>query len=501
MPCRYCLRSKLRFRLSFAEKPRWLCAIGGVGSQSQHARWKCWLKLATHHKEGTFVMVNDINTKEKAREQLMTLASHLGKRRDAILQCWRTTTVNVPELTIASSLTRLQFNDHIPGVLDAFEHKLQVWPDEESPQAHHEEKAKVKEHGLQRWQQGYQLRELTREWGHLQMCLMRELEDYALVHPELEPLVMATARLTWAHMCWDGISDSTTQYWRLHQAEATGHVRELEQALNTLNELDRARAATWREAAHDLRGSMNVVTVATSVLDDKHVPEPMRLEFSNLLQKGVSSLNEMLSDLMSLARLDAGLEQRKNVPFDAGILMADFCTASLPLAQARGLFLKMEGPSSLLVEGDRIKIQRILQNLLLNALKYTQRGGVKVIWGPGEGRNTKHWMFCVQDTGPGLNTGPGAPLARQLYKATQTAHAVDEIHGQGMVVEESTNAPTVHAQSETLPASQQPGEGVGLSIVKRLCELLDASLELETSPGEGTTFRVVLPHRYDDGAS
>jgi signal transduction histidine kinase len=40
------------------------------------------------------------------------------------------------------------------------------------------------------------------------------------------------------------------------------------------------------------------------------------------------------------------------------------------------------------------------------------------------------------------------------------------------------------------------GEGIGLAIVKRLCELLDASLELETAPGEGTTFRVIFPHRY-----
>jgi signal transduction histidine kinase len=74
----------------------------------------------------------------------------------------------------------------------------------------------------------------------------------------------------------------------------------------------------------------------------------------------------------------------------------------------------MQGPQSLPVEGDRAKIQRISQNLLLNALKYTQRGGVTVIWGAEESHDTKNWMFCVQDTGPGLNAGPGAPLARPL---------------------------------------------------------------------------------------
>jgi signal transduction histidine kinase len=443
--------------------------------------------------------VNDINATQKTREQLRALSEHLCERRDAILQGWRTSTENSPELTIASSLTNVQFNDHIPGVLEAFAHKLRAWPDEQSAQAQLEEKEQVTGHGLQRWQQGYQLRELTREWGHLQMCLMEELEEYAIAHPDLEPPVMMTARRALAHLCWDGISDSTTQYWRLHQAEAAGHVRDLQQALTTLNELDRARAEAWREAAHDLRGSLSVVKGATSMLDRKDMPEPVRDEFFDILQIGVSSLHDMLNDLMSLARLEAGQELRNVAPFDAAAFLIDFCTTSMPIAEERGLYLKMEGPESLPVEGDRPKIQRIVQNLLLNALKYTQRGGVTVIWGLREDPDARSWMFCIQDTGPGLDSGPGAPLARQLYEATQSSHEVDDLHGKDAPETPVANAPTVPAQSETLPANQIPGEGVGLSIVKRLCELLDASLELETSPGEGSTFRVIMPCRYDKG--
>ena len=57
-------------------------------------------------------------------------------------------------------------------------------------------------------------------------------------------------------------------------------------------------------------------------------------------------------------------------------------------------------------------------------------------------------------------------------------------------------ATTLPSASEALPANQQPGEGVGLTIVKRLCELLDAGLELATKPGHGSTFRVILPRTY-----
>jgi hypothetical protein len=190
-----------------------------------------------------------IKSTETARAQLSALAMQLSAQRNTILKRWRTATENVPGLTIASSLTRFQLNDHIPGVLDAYAATLRAGSGPASRSAQKEEKTQISEHGLQRWQQGYQLRELTREWGHLQMCVLAELEDYALAHPDLESSVMPTARRAWSQLCWDGISDSATQYWRLHQAEAAGYVRELEQALATLNELDQSRAAAWRETA------------------------------------------------------------------------------------------------------------------------------------------------------------------------------------------------------------------------------------------------------------
>ena len=432
---------------------------------------------------------------EEARAQFAALAAHIVEQRDAILQHWRLAAANAGELAIVSSLTRQQFNDHIPGVIAAFSRTLRA-PHVVNKHALRREKEQVTEHGLQRWQQGYQLHELACEWGYLQICLMEELESYAAAHAALDPLVMPTARRALARLCWDGIAESTEQYWRLQQAEAAGNVRDLEHALATLNELDRARAEAWREAAHDLKGSVTVVKGAASVLQIDDVPEPVRLQFFDRLQRGVASLHDMLNDLMSLARLEAGHEQRVLTTFDASALMVDFCTVSQPLAHERGLQLNMYGPDTLPVEGDRTKIQRLLQNLLLNAIKYTQRGGVTVIWNAGKDSDPDHWMFCVQDTGPGLDPGLAAPLARQLYEATQVARSVEHVAG----TPRPPHAPTLPAQSITLPVGELPGEGVGLSIVKRLCELLDASLEFSTRPGEGSTFRVILPRRYPASA-
>jgi signal transduction histidine kinase len=228
------------------------------------------------------------------------------------------------------------------------------------------------------------------------------------------------------------------------------------------------------------------------------LPEPVRLEVADILTKSVSALHDMLDDLLRLARLEAGHEQREITTFDAAALLRDFCTASQAIATDRGLFLKMDGPSALMVEGDRNKVARILQNLLLNAVKYTQRGGISVTWGLDTTRDTNRWTFSVQDTGPGIDEAETAVLAQQLHAATEIADEVRDMSTDRR--RDMAPAVTLPSASEALPLSQQPGEGVGLTIVKRLCELLDASLELATKPGHGSTFRVMLPRTYAEPA-
>jgi signal transduction histidine kinase len=434
---------------------------------------------------------------DPAREQLSALASELLERRDAILAAWRAAGEAAPEHNIASSLSGAQFNDHIPAVLDCLGNTIQEWPGEQDPLAEKIDTEKVSEHGLQRWQQGYQLREVIREWGYLQMCVADELERYAAAHPFLEPSVMPTARRAWAQLCADGVTESATQYWRLNQTESAGHVNDLEHALSALHTMEHSRAEGWRTAAHDLRGSVTVVKGAATLLNGNGsaLPEPERVEAADMLSKSVSSLHDMLNDLLSLARLEAGHEQLELTTFDAATLLRDFCTASQAAATDCGLFLKMDGPSALPVVGDKNKVMRILQNLLLNAVKYTKRGGVSVTWGLDRGRDTDRWTFSVQDTGPGIDEGDAAPLAQELHNATEVANDVREASTDRR--RDIAPATTLRSASETLPQSLQPGEGVGLSIVKRLCELLDAGLELATKPGRGSTFRVILPRSYD----
>ncbi|MEA2490384.1 MAG: hypothetical protein QOH21_2176 [Acidobacteriota bacterium] len=431
-----------------------------------------------------------------AAGQAGALAASLFARREAILTAWRAAGERDAERGIASSLSRAQFNDHIPAVLDCLGHTIASWPVAQDEDAGSSQTARVCEHGLQRWQQGYQLRDLIREWGHLQICVADELERYGAAHPDLAPGLMPAARRAWTQLCADGVTESASQYWRLHQTESAGHVNDLEQAMAALQTLDRSRAEAWRTAAHDLRGSVTVVKGATTLLSGSGLPltEPVRAEVAEMLNKSVASLHEMLNDLLSLARLEAGHEQREITTFDAAALLRDFCAVSRSAAVSRGLFLTTEGPATLTVQGDKTKILRILQNLLLNALKYTPFGGVTVTWGVDTGRDTDRWTFSVQDTGPGLAENEAAPFAQELHQATEAANEAREASTDRR--RDVAPAVTLLSECEGLPLLQQPGEGVGLTIVKRLCELLDAGLELATSEGQGSTFRVMLPRAY-----
>lgn len=441
----------------------------------------------------------------RIKAALVALAQHLATRRQVILRNWQHSVELDSELTTSSGLSRAQFNDHIPQVLDAFERRLQAVDPVEKEVAFEDQKLSAAEHGLHRWQQGYHQRETIREWGHLQMCLLSELESYAQAHAELQPTVMPIARRALVRLCAEGVCESAASYERLQRTEAASRVRELQSALQHLRRLERQRAATWREAAHDLRGSVGAISSASTLLAREAEGGQGRGDTPQLLQRSVAALRTLLSDLIDLARLEAGEEYPQIAPFDAAALLREYCESVRPMAVQRSLFLEAEGPQRLVVEGDAIKVQRIAQNLVLNALAVTRLGGVRVLWEERIVSGVQQWLLSVQDTGPGF-AGPSgaAPLERALRAATEEAHAADE-HAErtGDPSGISQPAVTLPSESRSSPPGQSSGdegiaggEGIGLSIVKRLCELLDASLELETAPGKGSTFRVVFPQAY-----
>jgi signal transduction histidine kinase len=431
------------------------------------------------------------------------LAARLARRRRHLLGEWRRRVAADPVLTTANRLSRTQFEDHVPQVLDAFERRLLELdrPTPRAGQTSGEAAAQSAEnHGLHRWQQGYDQRETIREWHHLQMSLLAEIdrfEDDAGGGPAADRAAMAAARRALTELCLDGIEQSAARFMQMHRAEAALRLQDLERAMSHLVSIEAQRAAVLREAAHDLRGKVGTLRTVSTLLARPGLPEDARELASGALFRGVSSLHTLLDDLLDLSRLDAGLERRATESFDAARLLADQCDALRQVAHDAGLFLRFEGPPALPVSGDPVKIVRIMQNLVLNALRCTTHGGVVVHCALCEpaANAAPRWTLIVQDTGPGMPDDTRSPLARHLKEATTEACDLAELaspHG-------DVHRPALLAsRSEGDPMPAAAGEGLGLAIVKRLCELLDAGIDLETGAGKGTTFRIVFPAAYTD---
>ena len=431
---------------------------------------------------------------DSMQTELAMLGIHLSGRQDAILRAWQGAINRDPKLTTGDALPRSQLLDHIPAILATFVAELRAaaGATEGSDRVASAEQAgegPASAHGLQRWRQGYDLREVTRELGKLNECVIAELDAYSEAHPQVSHASAATARRIWSALSSTAIEQSVGQYFELEQREAAGQVQDLETALDEVRRLEEQRAELWRQAAHDLRGNLGVVANATVALTHTSLQESSRDDFVRILMRNVTSLHHLLEDVTSLARLQAGQEQRRIEPIDVSPIMQQLCEGIRPLAQQHHLFLRCDGPVGFATDGDPIKIRRIAQNLVLNAVKFTRQGGITVRWGDSDPSDPKRWMLLIQDTGPGLPVSGSAPLASALTAKPSPAAAAAP-------PADAAAAGGVRSSPGHEDRESAAGEGIGLSIVKRLCDMLNATVEVKSERGVGTTFQIRFPRQY-----
>jgi signal transduction histidine kinase len=423
----------------------------------------------------------------RARNALLRLAQYLRDHRAALLRAWREAVEADGEISTAETLARAQFIDHIPRILDAFELQLVARGEAEQAEARDERRRGVLDHGINRWLHGYHYRETMREWGHLQTCLADKVEEFALSEADLDARALRAAREMQVQLFVDCMTESAAAQVRLQQAEAASRLRDLEQALEQLRSLERDRADLWHEAAHDLRGNVSAVQLAATAFARAPLPSPG----ADVVERTTHTLTALLDDLTALARLEAGREQRSIGALQVDELLRELIHAMQPLAHERQLTLTA-ALTPLQARGDAVKVRRIAQNLILNGLKFTERGGVHVTAGLTQLGTLDSWELTVADTGVGISERASPAIARLLRSATREDKATSG---------EANFAPVqmLRSESEHTPRAAA-GEGVGLTIVKRLCELLDATIHIESAPGSGTTFRIMFPRDYPQDA-
>ena len=217
-----------------------------------------------------------------------------------------------------------------------------------------------------------------------------------------------------------------------------------------------SKSAFLAAASHDLRQPLHALSLLLSTLQER-TREP---EASALLAKiatSADSLDTLFKGLLDLSRLDAGSVTPEYKPVALGPLLLRLENDFRPLAQAKGLAFACAA-SNAWVTSDQDMLERLLRNLLDNAVKYTERGRIEI----GVEADAARVQIKVRDTGIGIDTRHRERIFEEYY------------------------------QIRNPERNRRRGIGLGLAIVKRTCELLGHAIRVQSEPRRGSTFELEL---------
>ncbi|MBB4798364.1 signal transduction histidine kinase/ActR/RegA family two-component response regulator [Brevundimonas bullata] len=228
-----------------------------------------------------------------------------------------------------------------------------------------------------------------------------------------------------------------------------------------------SRGAFLAAVAHDLRTPISAILTGADELERGAKPGSSRQQVALITDAGLM-MKALLDDLLDHARLDAGRMSVDSRDFDLRLLVSQTARLWAGPARAKGLRLRMEGARTLprMVRGDAMRLRQVLNNLISNAMKFTDDGAITLrlkAWPDEHGAHVL--LIDIEDTGPGMTE---AQLARLFTAFDQTTEGV---------------------------AARFGGSGLGLSISRDLIELMGGRLTVRSAPGQGSVFTlsVVLP--------
>ncbi len=231
-----------------------------------------------------------------------------------------------------------------------------------------------------------------------------------------------------------------------------------EEARRSAESATRSRSQFFAAASHDLRQPLQAIGIYVSLLRKR--ADRAALPLVSNLSSAVDSLSKLVEELLEISRLDSGAIQPRIEQVSVEELFKTLEQEFAPIAGARGLSLRVR-PVARALQTDVLLLQRVLRNLLANAIRYTARGGVLLA---ARVRPSGSVQIEVWDTGGGIAPGEVERIFEEFYRG------------------ESSKAENSGA-----------GFGLGLSIVRRICGLLQLPLSLSSRPGRGTVFRIELP--------
>jgi signal transduction histidine kinase len=239
---------------------------------------------------------------------------------------------------------------------------------------------------------------------------------------------------------------------------------ELDRRRRDAEEASSRKTRLLTSVSHDIRTPVSTINLMADLLCRTAGNDRLAVQVPDLahrLQASALALADLVGDVLDVARLDAAEVELRLSDFCLNDLLAEACARLRPLAEAKNLWLKVEVPEGRIrLRSDRVKLVRVVENLLGNAIKYTHIGGVTATaaCGPDGAASIR-----VTDTGVGI---PPEQLGRVFGEFVQLGNR---------------------------EGNRSSGYGLGLAICRRLVQSLGGTITAESQPGRGSAFTVRLP--------
>ncbi len=234
--------------------------------------------------------------------------------------------------------------------------------------------------------------------------------------------------------------------------------RSLERTTHELRQQNEVKSKFLAYAGHDIRQPLQAMHLLLASLLESGLNAAQE-KTARMMELSVNALTDLLNSLLDISKLEAGAIQPNLRPVELDVVLARLVQEFMPQARAKGLHLRLRLPRQTpLVQTDEQLLASVLRNLLGNAIKYTQRGGVLVALR----RSASGWKLQVWDTGIGIAEEHLAYVFEEYY------------------------------QVDNPQRDRSKGLGLGLAIVHRMAALLELQLACRSRLGQGTVMEITL---------
>ena len=236
----------------------------------------------------------------------------------------------------------------------------------------------------------------------------------------------------------------------------------LEQQNEQLAQATQAKSRFLSAMSHDIRTPLNGIVGVTDLLEAEISTSEGR-EFLSIIQECSDSLLNLVNDILDLSKIESGSIEILNEPFSLRDFLDNLCSIVRVRAQKKGLDLTVLFKCEIdIIRGDERHLHQIVLNLLNNAVKFTEKGSVRIEVSKDSRGPNDQLTFTISDTGRGISD---ADIQRLGQPFTQVGSSKNE---------------------------QQEGSGLGLNIVKSLVSAMDGTFEVQSKLGSGSDFKISL---------